>query len=112
MPSPLTWDTNIPDSALSVVPTSLADLNVISGSAARRNVAVSATVTGGTDPVVTVTVYFWNPISSTFELSGDVFTLDPSASNVRVLDPNGLTLGLTATSTGSPTSFSLAVGSR
>lgn len=112
MPSPMSWNTTILEADLGSAPTALADNNVISNSASKGALALTANITGGTSPTLTVVVYFWNPITSAFELSGDTFVLDPASANVRVLDPNGLILGFTATATGSPTTFTLDVGER
>lgn len=112
MPTEMTWTQSIASADIGSAPTALTDANVVPTSSAYSVLALSATITGGTDPVVTVVVYFWNPVQSTFELTGDVFTLDPATSNVRVLSPEGLVLGFTATVTGSPSSFSIDIGKR
>ncbi len=110
MAEALVWQT-IQEADLASAPTSIGDNNVID----TRNdtdVALSADIDGGTSPVMTVVIYYYDEAAGKFFLSGDVFVLDPSTSNLAVTNPNGLRLGFVATTTGSPTSADLNIGRR
>lgn len=110
MADALVWQT-IAEGDLGAPPTSIADPNVID----TRNdtdVALSADMTGGASPVMTVTVFYFDEASGTFELTGDLFVLDPAVANLAVANPNGLRLGFTATTTGGPATADLNVGRR
>lgn len=112
MATPTTWSQNIASSDLGTVPTLTTDPQVITASAQRGTVAFSTSVVGGTSPVVTVTLHFYNTVTASFEPTGDTFILDPASANLQIVDPNGVTLAATASASGSPTSFILHVGTR
>jgi len=112
MPNPIVWTSSISAANLGTAPTAVDDPNVLSASGSRSALTFSATITGGTAPTLTVTLYFYNPVTMTFERTGDSFILDPATANLQVIDPNGLLLGITATATGSPSDYTVQVGQR
>lgn len=112
MSTPILWSQNIASADLGTVPTLVSDPQVLASSAQRGTLAMSVTCVGGTSPTVTVLLYFYNTVTASFEPTGDSFLLDPATANLQTLDPAGLTLAATATATGSPTSFTLHIGSR
>lgn len=113
MANAIAWSTVIADTDLVAAPTLLTDPNVFDASL-KSDIALSADVTGGTDPTVTVTVYYWDALVGAFFPSGDVFILTPASANLALANPNGLILGFTAVGGGTapPASFNLNIGDR
>ncbi len=73
-----------------------------------EKVVVSGALTGGTSPTLEVTFYAWTGMSWT--PTGDTATLDPSGSNVFVVDTFGARLGISVTETGAPSSAGVVFG--
>jgi len=106
----LTWET-ILEANLGTPPALITDPNVID-TRLNTDVALSADLTGGTSPTMTVTVYYYDEASAEFQLTGDVFVLNPAVSNLVVTNPNGLRLGFTMTTSGAPSQADLNIGRR
>lgn len=108
----ISWVAAIAETDFATAPTVLTDPNVVSGTEVAETVALSAEFTGGTDPTMSIEVYYWDALAEAFFFSGDTFNIDPDNGNLAIMNPNGLTLGFKATVTGSPTSPTLNVGTR
>jgi hypothetical protein len=110
MATALTW-TTINEADLAAAPSATTDPNVVDARLC-TDVVLSAAIVGGTTPLMTVTVYYYDEAAALFALSGDVFILDPASGNLAVTNPNGLRLGFAMTVTGAPTSADLNIGRR
>jgi hypothetical protein len=111
MPAELVWDTSIANGDLGSAPTATTDNNVFDART-KTDIGLSADITGGTSPTLVVTVYFYDALAASFELTGDSYTLDPATDNLAVFNPNGLWLGFTVSPTGAPSSYNLDIGHR
>lgn len=108
----ISWDTTIAAADLGAPPTALEDANAVSTTSTADTVALSGDFSGGTDPTMTVTVYYWDALAGAFFQVGDLIFLNPDEANLAIIDPKGLSLGFTATVTGSPSDHNLHVGTR
>lgn len=112
MANPIIWEDTIAQGDLGTSPTAVSDPNVLVKTANKADIVLSGDLQGGTTPTMTVTTYYYDALAAAFFLTGDQFVLDPAASNLAVMNPNGLILGFTATVTGGPSSYALNVGNR
>lgn len=113
MASELVWDTSIAESNLGSAPTTTGDPNVYDART-KTDLGLSADISDGSDPTLTIDVYFWDALAAAFYPTGDQFVLDPATDNLVVINPNGLILGFTASPGGTtpPTTYNLNIGSR
>lgn len=110
MPSEKTWTEHTSSLVDLTAPALLTDANVVSNSNILAEVSFSCELTAGTSPTVTLELYWWNPVSSSFQKTGDSFALNPASANLYVVQPAGVTLGYATVSTGSPTNIKIYVG--
>jgi hypothetical protein len=73
-----------------------------------EKIAVSAALDGGAAPTATVT--FWAMVGSVWTPTGDVVVLDPTNSNLFVIDTHGLRLAISVTETGGATTAGVTYG--
>lgn len=106
----ITWYAPIQLQNLQITPEDLSAPNALDVSR-KATVVFSGVFEGGDDPSAEVEVLFFNKITQTFGRTGVVFTLSED-SNLEIFNPAGLPLGFVVTVHGSPTDFSLLVGSR
>jgi hypothetical protein len=85
-----------------------ASITELPGAELTEQVSVSAVLTGGTSPTLTVTWWAWTGAS--WVLTGDVSVLNPAVSNTDVVDTNGMRMAVAVVAAGGPSTAGVAFG--